>query len=100
MKERVVEFAPGALEDLRGIYDWIADVSGVETAFGYVDRLETYCRGMSVAAERGQRREDIRPGLRIVGFERRVTIAFTVTETRVTIMRVLYAGRNWEAALG
>lgn len=99
MKERVVDFAPEAMEDLGNLYDRIADAAGVDTAIGYVDRLETFCRGMAVAAERGQRREDIRSGLRIVGFERRITIAFTVAETRVTILRLFYAGRNWEGAL-
>jgi toxin ParE1/3/4 len=54
---------------------------------------------MAMASERGHLREDIRPGLRIVGFERRVTIAFTVTETRVTILRLFYAGKNWDRVL-
>jgi toxin ParE1/3/4 len=43
-------------------------------------------------------RDDIRPGLRIVGFERRVTIAFSVDDGRVTILRVFYGGRDWENA--
>lgn len=37
-------------------------------------------------------------GLRIVGFERRVAIAFAVNETRDVILRVSYGGRNWEGA--
>ncbi len=99
MRQRIVDFAPEALEDLRDLYDRIADAAGDETAIGYIDRLETFCRGMAVAAERGHRREDIRAGMRIVGFERRITIAFTVAETRVTILRLFYAGRNWEGTL-
>ena len=99
MKERSVEFAPEALEDLIQLYDWIADAASAETAIGYIDRIETYCRGMGLASERGHKRDDIRSGLRIVGFERRVTIAFTVSETHVTILRLFYGGRNWEAVL-
>jgi toxin ParE1/3/4 len=34
--------------------------------------------------------------MRVVGFERRVTIAFSVQEERVTILRIFYGGRNWE----
>ena len=98
MIERTVEFAPEALEDLRGLYDWIADSAGPNIALGYIERIETYCREMNLASERGHTRDDIRPGLRIVGFERRITIAFTVSETRVTILRLFYAGRNWEDA--
>jgi toxin ParE1/3/4 len=96
VRERVVESAPEVLEDLRNLYDWIADAAGAETALAYVTRIETFCRGMAVASERGHVRDDIRPGLRIVGFERRVTIAFTVSETRVTILRLFYAGQNWD----
>lgn len=55
--------------------------------------------GFSHASERGQLRNDIRPDLRIVGFERRVTIAFSVDAEHVTILRVLYGGRDWEAEL-
>ena len=96
MKARSVEFSPEALDDLLNLYDWIADAADPETAFAYIDRLESYCRDMKYAAERGHKRDDIRPNLRIVGFERRVTIAFTVSESHVTILRLFYGGRNWE----
>ncbi len=39
-------------------------------------------------------REDVRAGLRTIGFERRVTIAFQVTSERVVIDRILYGGRD------
>ena len=100
MRERAVEFAPEALEDLRSLYDWIADAAGAQTALGYIDRIETFCQGMGIASQRGHRRDDIRPGLRIVGFERRVAIAFSVSETHVTILRLFYGGRDWETVLG
>ena len=35
-------------------------------------------------------------GLRIIGFERRITIAFTVDDSQVTILRVFYGGKDWE----
>ena len=47
---------------------------------------------LSPAAERD------RPGLRIIGFERRLTIAFMVQEETVTVLRVFTAGRNWETS--
>lgn len=53
-----------------------------------------------LASERGTQRDDIMPGLRIIGFERRVTIAFTVEETQITILRVFYGGKNWENEWG
>ena len=44
-------------------------------------------------------RDDLKPGVRSVGFERRVTILFTVTATEVLILRILYGGQDVEAAL-
>ena len=99
MRERPVDFAPEALDDLIQLYDWIADAASPETAIRYIDRLKAYCRGMGHASERGHKRDDIRPGLRIAGFQRRVTIAFTVTEARVTILRLFYGGRDWQALI-
>jgi toxin ParE1/3/4 len=96
VKERLVEFSPEARDDLLALYDWIAAAAHPDTALSYVERIEACCRGFGVASERGHRRDDIRPGLRIVGFERRVTIAFTAEETRVVILRIFYGGRNWE----
>lgn len=100
MNERAVLFAPEARDDLVRLYDWIAEAAGRETALAYIGRIEAFCRSLNIASERGTRRDDIRPGLRIVGFERRVTVAFTVTETKVTILRLFYAGPSWERALG
>ncbi len=53
-----------------------------------------------MAGERGTRRDDIRPGMRVVGFKRRVTIAFHVEADTVVIERILYGGRNVEHILG
>lgn len=96
MKARQVVFAPEAKDDLFALYDWIAGAASPDVALSYVERVETYCLGFADAGERGHRRDDIRPGLRVTGFERRLTIALSVTEERVTILRIFYGGRNWE----
>ncbi|MDQ6435842.1 type II toxin-antitoxin system RelE/ParE family toxin [Mesorhizobium sp. LHD-90] len=97
MKARAVIFAPEARDDLMAIYKWIDDVGSPKLAIRYVERIEAYCLGMSHASERGRRRDDVRPGMRAVGFERRATIAFKVEDDRVTILRIFHGGRNWEA---
>jgi len=48
---------------------------------------------------RGTRHDDIRSGLRVFGFRRRVSIAFEVTGEVVTILGIFYGGQNLEAAL-
>jgi toxin ParE1/3/4 len=100
LRQRTVVFAPEAQRDLLAIGDWIAERAGVEIALAYVERLEDYCMGFERHGERGHRRDDIRPGLRITGFQRRVTIAFTVSEAEVTILGLYYGGRSWLVALG
>ena len=96
MKVRTVIFSPEARDDVVALYDWIAAAAHPQTVLGYIERIEAYCQGLRIGSERGTRRDDIRPGLRIVTFERRVTIAFTVDATHVVILRLFYAGRNWE----
>jgi toxin ParE1/3/4 len=96
MKQRVVIFAPEARDDLIALYEWIADAASEQVAIGYVQRLETFCKGLAHAAERGRARPDIRPTLRVVGFERRATVAFSVEQTTVEILRVFPKGKDWE----
>lgn len=98
MEKREVVFSPEAQADLLRLYDYIADRSGPARAIGYIERIEAYCLRFDLAAERGTRRDDIRAGLRVVGFERRVTIAFHVDRKRVTIDRILYGGRELNSA--
>jgi len=97
--KRKVLFAPEARDDLLSLYAYIAEQSGPSTAIGYINRIERYCLGFELASERGTRRDDIREGLRIVGFERRVTIAFHVEPDAVVIDRIFYAGRDVDRIL-
>lgn len=92
-----VVFAPEARNDLVGLYLYIAERSGDVRALAYVERIEAYCHGFADFPERGTRRDDLVPGLRLIGFERRVTLAFHVDPGRVTFDRVLYAGRELPA---
>ena len=99
MIRRTVVYAPEAEGDLLSLFDHIADAASEAVAAGYLGRIKVWLEGFSTASERGTRRDDIRPGLRIIGFERRLTVAFTVTEDTVVIQRVFSGGRNWRARL-
>ena len=55
--------------------------------------------GLATFPERGRRRDDIQPGLRVIGFERRVAIAFRILKTRVEIVSIAYGGRDFERDL-
>ena len=95
---REVIFAPEAEQDVLDLYDYIAALSGTARARSYTERIVAYCRGFATFPERGRQRDDLRSGLRITGFERRVTIAFHVTANAVVIDRILYGGRDLAAA--
>lgn len=97
MAHKVV-FAPEAQADLLALYDAIAGDSGEERALAYVERIEGACLSLADFPERGARRDAIRPGLRVVGFERRVAIAFHVTTITVAIDRILYGGQDLGSA--
>lgn len=99
MRRRKVLILPEAQADLTGLYDQIADAASEDIAFGYVENIKRFCEKLDLAGERGHRRDDIRPSLRIVGFRGRVTVAFFVNEDAVLITRIFYGGRDWEAEL-
>lgn len=93
MPHKVV-FSPEARADLIGLYDHIAKDSGTRRALDYIERIEVWCGGLANFPERGTRRDDLAAGLRIIGFERRAVIAFSVRTNTVTILRILYDGRD------
>jgi toxin ParE1/3/4 len=92
---------PAAEADLTEIYHYIAERSGAPTiAIDYIRRLRAWWENALVFPESGRRRDDLRPGVRILGFERRVVIAYTILPSGdVEIGRIFYGGRNYEAIL-
>ncbi len=99
MTRRSVVLSPQAEGDLIALYDHIAQAASPAIAAAYLARVEAYVRGFELSAERGTQRDDIRAGIRTVGFERRITIAFTLTDTVATILRLFYGGQDWASAL-
>lgn len=94
-----VSFRPQAEADLFGLYRYIAEEAGHRVAGAYVDRIEAACLSLETFPRRGRRRDDIRPGLRTMGFERRVTIVYQVSAAAVVIVRIFYGGQDYERAL-
>ena len=94
-----VRFRPQARADLFALYDYTAAEAGETVASGYIDRIEAACLSLATFPQRGTRRDDLAPGLRTIGFERRVLIAFRVGRSGVTIINVLYGGRDFERVL-
>jgi toxin ParE1/3/4 len=99
MRRFEVSFRPLAEADLFGLYRFIAQEAGHEVAGAYIDRLDAACLALETLPRRGARRDDIRRGLRTLGFERRATIVFQVQRARVVIVRIFYGRQDFERRL-
>lgn len=98
-RPRQVVLAPEARAHLRAIRQYIAARSSAATATRFTAQLAAYCLSFDLFPERGSLHEDILPGLRLVGFRGRATVAFRVFEDRVEVLGIYYGGRNIEAHL-
>ena len=67
-----------------------------------VDAIRAFIKSLKEIPHRGTKRDDLRPGLRIVTFKRRTAIAIEIDEGAkvVTVLRVFYGGQDYETVLG
>lgn len=92
-----VRFRPAAIADLIDLHAYIAERSGPERAAAYIRQLEAACMTLGDFPQRGTRRDDLRPGLRTLGFRRQASILFRIDAGSVEIGRILYGGRDLAA---
>jgi toxin ParE1/3/4 len=85
--------------DLLDLYNYIAGEAGTFVAGNYIDRIEAACLSLEVFPRRGFKRDDIRPGLLTLGFERRATIVFRILKSEVVIVRIFHGGSDYERIL-
>jgi plasmid stabilization system protein ParE len=91
-------FSRRALADLDAIYDWVAENAGRKIADRYTERLRAFSVRLTHYPMRAELRDDILPGVRLIGFEKSVTLVFIVDDDRdeVRILRLLYRGLQIE----
>ena len=99
MESYRVIFSPEAETQLVAIYRRISGKTAPTIADRFMRAIVDYCEKLETFPHRGTRRDDLRPGLRTIGFRRRVTIAFAVEAEAVTIIGIFYGGQDFEAAL-
>lgn len=98
MPYRVI-FAPEAEEQLLELFDYIANAASPDIALRYTNALVSYCESFCNFPYRGNRRDDIRPGLRTTNYRKRTVIAFTVADATISIIGIFHGGQNYEAQL-
>lgn len=94
MRRYTLRLSDRAETDLRELYDYLNDAASSSIARRYVNRIAAFLDGLQQSPMRGTIRSELRAGLRIVGFERRISVAFIVEETDVVVLRLLYGGRS------
>lgn len=99
MRSYRIVFAPEARDQLDRLHAYVAAAAGPDVATGFVDSILDHIAGLSDFPMRGTTRDDIRPGLRMIGWRRKVTIALIVEESDVVILGVFYGGRDSESLL-
>src|SRR3954453_1360997 len=92
-------FRPAAQADLDALDDYIAQDSPRQAA-AFVQKIIERCDRLTEFPETGRLRNDLRPGLRLVAFKRRVVIAYRVTPQAVGSGRGFYGGGAVARLLG
>ncbi|UTV81687.1 type II toxin-antitoxin system RelE/ParE family toxin [Acidithiobacillus sp. YTS05] len=65
----------------------------------YVKCIVDYCESLGTFPLRGTKRDDVRPGLLVTNYRRRVVIAFSVGAEVVSIIGIFYGERDYETLL-
>lgn len=97
---RHIVYSPRARQQLTDLHSWIVAESGFPNrGEAYVSAIFDFCDGLAEFPLVGGARDDLRPGIRTIGFRRGAVIAFAVTDERVEILGVYYGGRDYETLL-
>jgi len=94
-----IVFTPEAENQLADIYRYLAVSASPEIAQSYTDAIVAHCEKLRTLPHRGAVRDDIRPGLRITVYRKRVVIAFVVDVPLISVIGVYSGGQDYEAAL-
>nr|WP_269456124.1 type II toxin-antitoxin system RelE/ParE family toxin [Rhizobium quercicola] len=89
-----VRFTPEANADLTELFDYLAPRAGSAVALKYVGDIHQHCLSFALFPACGFARNNVSPGLRIVGFRRRASIVFQVQDEQVIIIRIFHRGRD------
>lgn len=101
MKDYTVVFTPEAEEQLAELYRYVAEKASADTALHHTTAIVDYCEKLRNFPHRGKRRDDIRPGLRIVNYKKNAVVAFSVDDvaTTVIVAGIFYGGRDYATLL-
>ncbi len=91
-----VIFTKTAEAQLKKLQSYLSRRFYPASAERYISRLLKECGSLGASPHRGRVCEDLRPGARIVGFERKTAIYFRFSEDKVTILGIRHGGYEGE----
>ncbi|EFN7269076.1 type II toxin-antitoxin system RelE/ParE family toxin [Escherichia coli] len=92
-----VIITPEAEQQIINLHRYITEKAGGVIADNYANALLDYLDGFSAFPHRGNKRDDIRQGMRVTHFRHRTIIAFAVDDNKVFIAGVYHGGQNYES---
>jgi toxin ParE1/3/4 len=95
-----VVFTPRAERQLDKLHAYNTEHASESPADVHIARIVAFCTGLAPFPDRGRKRDDLLPGLRTIGFQRRATIALVVSADAVLIEGIFYGGRDFNAVFG
>ena len=78
---------------------YLSEKASPTIAHNYLMRIKSFCLSLETFPQRGTELPGNPPGIRMVGFERRVTILFRIEENAIRILRVLFGGQDIPPAI-
>ena len=94
-----VRLSETAYQDIVDIWTWVASEADLDTADAYSARLRSFLAKLDEFPSRGTPRDDLRPGVRSLVFERTIVIFYAIDAPEVIILRVVNGARD-QALLG
>lgn len=94
-----VVYSAKAAYQIEKLERYIAKRSSAAIASAYIERLQVRCEKIALAPLQGTRHDEYRTGVRTLGFERRLSIAFRIKNSTVLILAIAYAGRRIQTNL-
>ena len=89
-----VRYSPVAVDDLDALRAWIDSETDFDTAARYLERVRARIATLENFPNRGQMRDDLRPGVRTLSFEGRLLILYSASVESVDILRVVSTARD------
>lgn len=91
-----VAYGRKAQNHISDLFGYVAEQHGPEQADAIIEKLLAFTDGLGSFPARGHPRDDLRPGLRVLGYQGRATVAFRVDGPVVTILGIYWGPRDWE----